>query len=172
MKSIHILLLFLLSTFLTNTVMSQHDFRQDFYSTLKGKWKGIYETLDYDDDSTKYVMETGLNCDTIPGMVMFTLSFQEPDGSNFFDSGDIVLTDNMSMLFFDGEWNVESYSSEPGDLRLVATQEGMDGSREAAMRQSFHIRDGNSLSIVKEVKYLDGEGSEYFVRNKYELARQ
>lgn len=147
-------------------VQGQSNFQSDFYGAMKGKWTGTMEYLDFEDDSTTYTLESGLNCDTLSGMVMFTISFKEPDGSHFFDSGDITLTPDLQTLYFDGEWRVTNHSSGNGVLRLEVEQDGVDNMKDADIQQIIEVQSNKSLSIVKKVRYKD-QGGQYFVRNTY-----
>ena len=152
-------------------------------ATLAGDWTGELQYLDYQSGNWF-------------GIPMEMAVETAPDGhalirTGTFDDGPVVGDVYIvTVSAFDAETGIEeSATFRKGrameiyrtQLRVVAFEavdawtliserEGMDDDRPALIRETT-VRDGASLSTLKEVDYTDDEGEEWLTRNRTALTR-
>lgn len=141
---------------------------------LTGQWDGELEYLDFGDKQSKSRISATMKCDyaVATRTVQMKLSFREPGGKIVEDKASLALSaDGSQITFDDAAWKVTKFEAFPnqGSLTIGFEQDGTDNERQASLKNTLLINDGERLLFTKEVRYKDG-GS-YFVRSTYRFNR-
>ena len=143
----------------------------------QGLWKGELFYLDYQSgqrfgipmEVKAEVTEDGATLIrrityTDPGNLVYAVNLMTIE-----ENGDLV-----EAFFRDNNAEMKRHAIESAEYqsdtawRIVYTQDGVDGDRPAKIRQTVE-RKGKSLTGTKEVRFLDDDSEEFFLRNGTEL---
>jgi hypothetical protein len=141
---------------------------------LTGDWEGDLQYLDFGDDKTistiklKIRMTYALAVRTLS----ISLEFTEPGGNLVQDKTSLqVVAEGRQMVFDQGEWVVTSNAVQtlPGNLSLVFERDGLDNNKQARLKNTIKLTNGNAFTFAREVRYAEQEA--FFTRSRYRLTR-
>jgi hypothetical protein len=137
---------------------------EDFRIVTGSGWKGHLSYLDYSSGAFSQI-PVEILVDEPKGRSL-SYAIRYPGETQYNSREKIRLSRDGRKL--NGALIIARKRNERGDLALVTTYQGKDDNRNADFRVTYAIG-SESFSISREVRFADG--SDYFLRNEYSLAR-
>jgi len=168
-----LLLHFLLGNLLIFSSCSQPKFENNNDLQLQiNQWKGALTYLNYGDDKTKVKIPCTLSTNFEKGKLYTIIVFDELDkkGKKMKDKSSFSISKGgQYLLLGKDKWKIISNQKSKGRLEIVAEKRGKDNNRSADMRTTITIKEGQSVSWKKDIRY-DGT-TEFFNRNQFSFSK-
>lgn len=151
----------------------------EVFASIEGSWEGAIEYRDYQSNTLQSIPMKA-EMENRPDGVTMVQRYQFADPRSAVYSTNLIAFagDTLSIASARAGRPFETYTqtvevasvSAPDNWTLTMSQTGKDANRPAAIRETV-LRDGNQMTITKEIDFLDDDVTQWEFRNRVTLNR-